>query len=216
MPPFNEARRDRLADAAIEILAREGARGLTHRAVDAEAGEPPGTTSRYFRTRDALTRAVVARIRELHFADLARAPTGPVEPEAIAGHLAGMVSAAVTANRSRHLAFSELFLEATRRPHLRAALDETRSAQIDLFRTMHQAAGVELTPYQATLLVTAISGLVITSLTTPEVIGIRSPADVAGVVGRMMADIAAGVRAVRESDPTTGPTTAVGDGILPR
>jgi DNA-binding transcriptional regulator YbjK len=216
MPPFNEARRDRLADAAIEILAADGARGLTHRAVDAEAGEPPGTTSRYFRTRDALTRAVVARIRELHFADLARAPAGPVEPEAIAGHLAGLVRAAVTGNRSRHLAFSELFLEATRRPHLRAALDETRAAQIELMRKIHRAAGVELTPYQGTLLVTCIGGLVTSALTTPEVIGIRSPADVAPVVDRMMADIAAGVRAVRESDPTAGTTAALEDGILRR
>ena len=37
MPPFNAERRDRLADAAIEVLAHEGARGLTHRAVDAQA-----------------------------------------------------------------------------------------------------------------------------------------------------------------------------------
>jgi len=216
MPPFNEARRDRLADAAMEILARDGARGLTHRAVDAEAGEPPGTTSRYFRTRDALTRGVVARVRELHFADLARAPAGPVEPGAIAGHLAGLVQAALTGSRSRHLAFSEMFLEATRRPELRAALDETRSAQIDLVRKIHDAAGIELTPYQATLLVIGVSGLVTTALTTPDVIGIHSPADIPGVVGRIMADIAAGVRAVRESDPTAGTTTARGDGILPR
>ena len=48
MPPFNALRRDHLADAAIELLAREGARGLTHRGVDAQAAEPPGTTSRYF------------------------------------------------------------------------------------------------------------------------------------------------------------------------
>ena len=31
-------RKQRIAEAAIRILAREGARGLTHRAVDAEAG----------------------------------------------------------------------------------------------------------------------------------------------------------------------------------
>src|SRR5687768_11877636 len=70
MAPVNQARRDRLADAAIEVLARLGARGLTHRAVDAEAGEPPGTTSRYFRTREALMSGVAQRIRQLHFADL--------------------------------------------------------------------------------------------------------------------------------------------------
>ena len=94
MPPFNAVRRDRLADAAIELLAREGARGLTHRAVDAEAGEPAGTTSRYFRTRDALTAAAVDRIRDLHLGDLARAPRGPVDRSAIGDHLAAMVHSA--------------------------------------------------------------------------------------------------------------------------
>src|SRR5262245_33335634 len=130
MPPFNTARRARLADAAIELLAREGARGVTHRAVDAEAGEPPGTTSRSFRTRGALLAAAVERVRELHFADLARGPRGPVEADAIGDHLADMVHAALTVNRSRHLAAVELFLESTRRPELQAAMAATRTAQI--------------------------------------------------------------------------------------
>ena len=76
MPPFNVERRDHLADAAIEVLGKEGARGLTHRAVDAQADEPPGTTSRYFRTREALMTAIVERVRAQHFADLRRAPRG--------------------------------------------------------------------------------------------------------------------------------------------
>ena len=39
----NDQRRATLVDAAIEVLAREGARGLTFRAVDAEAAVPAGT-----------------------------------------------------------------------------------------------------------------------------------------------------------------------------
>ena len=179
MPPFNAARRDRLADAALEILAREGARGLTHRAVDAEAGEPPGTTSRYFRTRDALLRASVDRVRELHFADLASAPRGPVDGSRIGDHLAAMVQNAVTVNRSRHLAILELFMEGTRRPELGAALADTRTAQIKLMRDIHHAAGLDLTAHQASMLVTAITGLVQIALTTPEAIGLHSPADLA-------------------------------------
>jgi DNA-binding transcriptional regulator YbjK len=189
MPPFNAARRDRLADAAIELLAREGARGLTHRAVDAEAGEPPGTTSRYFRTRDALTRAVVDRVRTLHFADLARAPRGPVTPDAIADHLATMIRAALTHNRTRHLAISELFLESTRRPELRAAMTETRTAQIALMRDIHRAAGIELSAGQAAMLVTAITGLVFIALTTPAAIGLDSPDDVRDVVRHVVESV---------------------------
>jgi DNA-binding transcriptional regulator YbjK len=182
MPPFNAARRDRLADAAIVLLAEEGARGLTHRAVDASAGEPAGTTSRYFRTRDALLHGTVARIRELHFADLARAPRGPVGDRAVGEHLAAMVQAAVTVNRARHLAMSELFLEGTRRPDLRAALNDTRTAQIKLMREVHLAAGLELSEHQAAMLVTAITGVVLVALTTPEAIGVHSPADLRDVV----------------------------------
>jgi DNA-binding transcriptional regulator YbjK len=178
MPPFNATRRNRLADAAVELLAREGARGLTHRKVDAEADEPPGTTSRYFRTREALMAGVVERVRNVHFADLSRAPRGPVDVGAIGDHLAAMVQTALTTNRSRHVAIAELFLESTRRPALHAAMADLRTAQIRLVRDIHLAAGVELSAHQATLLVTAVTGLVHIALTTPEAVDVRSPDDV--------------------------------------
>ena len=40
----NPERRARLTDAGLRVLAEQGLRGLTHRAVDAQAGEPVGTT----------------------------------------------------------------------------------------------------------------------------------------------------------------------------
>lgn len=182
MPPFNAERRNRLADAAIEILASEGSRGLTHRAVDAQADQPPGTTSRYFRTRDALLRGVVERIRALHFADLARAPTGRIAGSAIVKHLAAMVHEALTVNRTRHLAMLELFLESTRRPELREEMVATRTAQIQLMRAIHAAAGIELSTERAATLIMGITGLVHTALTTPEAIGLETPEDVREMV----------------------------------
>jgi DNA-binding transcriptional regulator YbjK len=171
MPPFNEARRDRLADAAIELLAREGARGLTHRAVDAEANEPAGTTSRYFRTRDALMRGVLDRARTLHFGDLERAKQAPANGGSVSAGLAAMVHNALTTHRSRQVALLELFLESTRRPELRAALTQTRAAQNELIRAVHRAAGIELTARESATLVNAITGLVFTALTTPQAVG---------------------------------------------
>src|ERR671936_629242 len=53
MPP-NPERRAQILDAAIDILVDDGVGGLTHRQVDARAGVPAGTTSNYFRTRQAL------------------------------------------------------------------------------------------------------------------------------------------------------------------
>ncbi|MEU9714954.1 TetR family transcriptional regulator C-terminal domain-containing protein [Streptomyces sp. NPDC047976] len=59
---MSEERRTVLADAAIEVLADAGMRGLTHRAVDRAAGLPDGTTSAYFRTRAVLLTALVRRL----------------------------------------------------------------------------------------------------------------------------------------------------------
>ena len=56
----NDERRSALADAGIRVLADEGARGLTHRAVDAAAGTPRGTASNYFPSRDELIAALTA------------------------------------------------------------------------------------------------------------------------------------------------------------
>src|SRR5664279_596003 len=57
-------RENRLLDAAIHVLGTGGMRRLTHRAVDAGAGLPVGSTSNRFRTRDALLSAVLRRILE--------------------------------------------------------------------------------------------------------------------------------------------------------
>ena len=54
-----------MADAAIAVLADHGGRGLTHRAVDQAAGLPPGTTSNYARTREALLTLALTRVAEL-------------------------------------------------------------------------------------------------------------------------------------------------------
>src|SRR6202044_2890777 len=48
-----------------ELLAADGAKGLSHLKVDRKAAVPDGTTSFYFRTRSALLRAVAERLAEL-------------------------------------------------------------------------------------------------------------------------------------------------------
>ena len=90
-----------IADAAVSVLAREGLRGLTHRAVDAEAGLPAGSTSNCFRSRSTLLQAIAARLEEL---DLAALTSGP-QPDAasvpaVAAYLAGNVK---TMTSRRHV-----------------------------------------------------------------------------------------------------------------
>lgn len=57
-------RRGLIVGTAIDLIAREGLRALTHRALDTEAGLPSGSTSYYFRTKRALVEAIVDAITE--------------------------------------------------------------------------------------------------------------------------------------------------------
>lgn len=59
-----------IADAAIALLASAGAKGLTHRAVDAQAGLPLGSTSFYCRTRSELLTLALTRHAALDMQDL--------------------------------------------------------------------------------------------------------------------------------------------------
>lgn len=114
---------DQVGDAAIAVLAEQGARGLTHRAVDTAGDLPPGTTSNYARTRAALLMLTLRRIAELDAAD---GTAGAAGAAGLAGLLATMLHRMLTdaAARRRVLARLELAFEATRRPELRTAYDE--------------------------------------------------------------------------------------------
>ncbi|MDL5158241.1 TetR/AcrR family transcriptional regulator [Actinomycetospora termitidis] len=114
-------RRDLLAEAAIDVLATAGARGLTHRAVDAAAGLAEGTSSYYFRTRAALLDACCRRLASDVVTRVgAAAPSGGIEGlvERACAHLERVVGP----DRPRLVARLELSLESTRRPELEAAL----------------------------------------------------------------------------------------------
>ncbi|MGV8871539.1 MAG: TetR/AcrR family transcriptional regulator [Rhodococcus sp. (in: high G+C Gram-positive bacteria)] len=61
-------RRTAIADAALAVVARDGLRALTHRAIDSALDYPAGSTSYYFRTKSDLLAAVAARLVELSHA----------------------------------------------------------------------------------------------------------------------------------------------------
>ncbi|WP_168200347.1 FAD-binding protein [Protaetiibacter larvae] len=68
--PSPPNRRETIADAAITVIARDGLRGLTHRAVDRQAELPPGSTSYYASTRLALIELVARRLADRSARDL--------------------------------------------------------------------------------------------------------------------------------------------------
>ncbi|MGI5128667.1 TetR/AcrR family transcriptional regulator [Pseudonocardia sp. CA-107938] len=169
MPPPNLHRRRRLAEAATHVLAEGGSRGLTHRAVDAFAGVPAGTTSRYFRNRDALFVAVTEYAISTHLDDLGEelgaAPAGGrLTCDDLVELLVQTARAAVGEQRFRHLAVAELFLESNRRPALREAMTAAARQHRESLGALFAAAGVPLDELAARRLVAFIDGMLFSAL----------------------------------------------------
>ncbi|QXV58857.1 TetR/AcrR family transcriptional regulator [Amycolatopsis sp. TNS106] len=164
----NPERRTALTDAAITVLAREGARGLTYRAVDVEADVPPGTTSNYFRNRDQLLGEVGVRVHERLSAPADVMAESPSHDRV--GVLLGELMGRLTAHREPYLALLELRLEATRRPDLSAELTKTIREGIDMSVDWHIAAGMPGGRPEVLLMYLALTGLTVERLTLPEVL----------------------------------------------
>ena len=115
-------RRTAILDGALAVLAEQGMRGLTHRAVDTAAGLPAGSTSYYFRSRAALVAGCVERLVERDLAE----DVATVDAAVLgAGRTCGAVLAAAlttvgvrmaTVERQRTLARYELSLAGRPRP----------------------------------------------------------------------------------------------------
>ncbi|MGK3202663.1 TetR/AcrR family transcriptional regulator [Amycolatopsis sp. MEPSY49] len=180
----NTERRTALTDAAIEVLARDGARGLTYRAVDAEAGVPPGTTSNYFRSRDQLLAEAGDRVHvRLSAPDEVMAAPRAEEPStARVAALLGDLMTRLTTRRSSYLALLELRLEANRRPELAAALTATVKESFEISLGFHEAAGLPGGRDEVLLLYLALTGLTVERLTLPEAFSGYSDAQVVSLL----------------------------------
>ncbi|WP_205325126.1 TetR/AcrR family transcriptional regulator [Glycomyces sp. YM15] len=169
----NPERRTALIDAAIEVLADQGARGLTFRAVDTRAGVPMGTASNYFANRDALLTQAGQRVFQ-------RLDPGPaVVGEALAlprtrasvDRLMQETVERVTAFRSGYLAMLELRLEATRRPELREVLTEQIRENVQQNIDFHLESGMPGDADTVVMLYLSLNWLILERLTLPDVFG---------------------------------------------
>jgi DNA-binding transcriptional regulator YbjK len=138
-----DERRRELCDAAIQVLAEHGSRGLTHGQVDRCAGVPEGTTSYYYRTRAALLRGVGTRIAEIDVANLQSVIDEPLDAVSPFAHLAELTmmqadGPGLMLNRARH----ELVLGAVRDP----SLAETSQTFVDRINAMAHEAIAHLQP----------------------------------------------------------------------
>ncbi len=127
-------RKDQVLNAAIRVLGTQGTRQLTHRAVDAEARLPEGSTSNYFRNRDALVAGVLDRLVAqdeqawgLFSADLANIT---LTLDGFADAVTQFVDELATTARTATLARHAIFLEAAHHQHLRTQI-ETRRRRLE-------------------------------------------------------------------------------------
>jgi DNA-binding transcriptional regulator YbjK len=160
-----DERRRELCDAAIQVLAEHGSRGLTHGQVDRCAGVPEGTTSYYYRTRAALLRGVGTRIAEIDVANLQSVIDEPLDALSPFAHLAELTmmqadGPGLMLNRARH----ELVLGAVRDPNL-AETSQTFVARINAMAheaIAHLQPGIDdpaLLDAQTTAVTTFIAGV---------------------------------------------------------
>jgi DNA-binding transcriptional regulator YbjK len=170
----NPERRTVLVDAAIEVLARDGARGLTFRAVDGEAGVPSGTASNYFASRNALLAQAAERIHvRLRPDDATIAAMLRDRPEPSPGVLERELTAMyhrLAVQQTDYLALLELRLEAIRRPEIRAALTATMRANLEQNIEAHRESGLPGRDVDVVLMYLALSWLIIENLTLPGVL----------------------------------------------
>ncbi|MET8468729.1 TetR family transcriptional regulator C-terminal domain-containing protein [Streptomyces sp. NPDC006422] len=157
-------RRTLLADTALDVLADEGMRGLTHRAVDRMAGLPPGTTSAYFRTRAALLTALVSRLVQLDQREL-ESTAEALPPLRTAGELVdGMLTLTrqrlTGEGRRRSLARHACAVESVRDPDLREILVPRENAGREAVRDFLAHHGVRDADTRTHTLLTCLDGLV--------------------------------------------------------
>ena len=188
-----------VTDAAIAVLADLGMRGLTHRAVDARAGLPAGSTSAYFRTRKALIEATVQRLADLDRADtasegLAAGSTlltqrlSGDQVDVLAEGVAGVLDRWLSTGRTRTLARYACLLEATHHAELRSILEHGVTFR-EQARAMVAAAGAPDAERRGELLVAAIDGILFDRLVGAGSISAPTPGSAAS-----RADLAQAVR----------------------
>ncbi|WP_165807121.1 TetR/AcrR family transcriptional regulator [Nocardioides currus] len=179
-PRALSARRRQILEAAITVLAGQGWRGLTHRAIDRAAGLPEGSSSAYYRSRSALQTAMA----DFVVGQLA------TDVEALAAELEecpgdhDRAVAATTATFRRWLDESdlltarlELTLAAARDDDLAAQLRDSREGLTSIVGDILARGGHPRTDAVSGTIVAAVDGVLISALLRPPAHRARFVAD---------------------------------------
>lgn len=128
-------RRERIARAAITVVAERGVEKVTHRAVAAEAGVPLGSTTYHFANLDDLLAVALRQAADDNVAQLQEWANSLEAHEDFAAALTDLVLHYLDAERQRTVVEHELYVAALHRPALRQASTEWDAALMELFTT---------------------------------------------------------------------------------
>ncbi|MGJ7905906.1 TetR/AcrR family transcriptional regulator [Actinopolyspora sp. H202] len=126
-------RRERIARAAISVVAERGIEKITHRAVAAAAGVPLGSTTYHFATLDDLLAVALRQAAQDNVAELREWADGMDSGVDLPAVLTDLVLRYLGPERERTVVEHELYVAALHRPALRAASTEWDGALRDLF-----------------------------------------------------------------------------------
>lgn len=166
--------RERVLDAALELVAERGLQSLTHRGIEARAQVSHGVTTYYFKTRDALIDALFEHICQRQitwitamYADLvaeAGADPGGFDREAFTRRgIEIMIS-----ERTLTLARYELYLHAARDSRLQQITAELRQRHVAIQTQLFAALGAPEPQLSANRFLSAVEGMLLYQVSVPE------------------------------------------------
>lgn len=127
-------RRAEIIEATLSVVRRDGAAGVTHRAVAKEAGITTSLTLYYFATLDDLLVAALTSVIDEYTQCIRRL----LESDDPLDGLARLIAESAGPGRERALAERELSTLAARRPALRPVARRWRDSVAELARTRTQ------------------------------------------------------------------------------
>jgi len=169
--PKGSARREHILRATLELIGERGSDAVTHRAVAERAGLPLSATTYWFDSKDellqeALLLVVREEVERIERVVLELAPR-ELDVREWARAVSAVLAEDLASDPIRHVAFTELVLEGTRRPWLAEEVARWHAAQLRLAELGLRATGAPDPQADAPLLVATITGFLLGQLVTP-------------------------------------------------
>jgi len=162
-------RRRAILEATLSIIGEQGTAAVTHRAVAAAAGVPLAATTYYFASKDDLLDQALRYAAEEQLAALEGAPPPATGVRTVADAVERVWTVRrsyLARGRERALAHYEIYLEAARRPALRAVAHEWNEACVRQLAPGLASLGIAEPEAAARLVLAALDGFLISDLAT--------------------------------------------------